>query len=146
MTEAEDFVSVVAVQNAYGVAIDERDWPALRACFAPEASIGFGRPARTGTLDEFMDWAPGYHAPLGDTLHQNSTHRARFDGDAATASCYLQAILVDADGSAATPIFGRYDDELVRASGRWLIRRRRFRAVWRRRDPAADVPLLGGVR
>jgi SnoaL-like domain len=105
--QAEDVVAVAVVQSAYGVAIDERDWSALRACFAEHASIGFGRPARTGGLDEFLDWAPAFHAELGDTLHQLSTHRVRFDGDAATASC---AVRWPRSGSAPSP---------CRADDRW---------------------------
>ncbi|SEO49512.1 SnoaL-like domain-containing protein [Trujillonella endophytica] len=133
MDEAEDVTAVIGVQNAYAVAIDTHDWPALRACFADDASIGFGRPARTGGPDEFLEWAPAFHEALGPTLHQNSSHRVRIDGDAATATAYLHAVLVDADGAGATSIFGRYDDELVRAGAGWLIRRRRFTATWRTR-------------
>ena len=136
----DDAAAVIAVQNAYAVAIDTHDWPALGACFADDASIGFGRPARTGGRDEFVAWAQPFHEALGPTLHQNSSHQVSVQGDTATATCYLHAVLVDADGAGATSIFGRYDDELVRGERGWLIRRRRFTPVWRTRSaplPAA---------
>lgn len=138
MDEAGDVAAVMAVQNAYAVAVDTHDWPALRSCFSDDATIGFGRPLRLGTVDEFMDWAPAFHEALGPTLHQNSTHRVRLGGDSATATAYLHAILVDAGGEGATSIFGRYDDELVRGVAGWLIRRRRFTATWRTRT--ASLP------
>ena len=135
---ATDVVAVIAVQNAYAVALDRRDWPALRACFAEDATIRFGIPLREGTREEFMAWAPEFHDVLGPTLHQVSTHSVELDGDTASASAYLHAVLVAADGGSAQSIFGRYEDELVRGGGGWAIRRRRFRAVWR--TPGAAVP------
>jgi ketosteroid isomerase-like protein len=135
---AEDVAAVIAVQNAYAVAIDRRDWPALRTCFADDATIRFGVPLRDGTLDEFVVWAPEFHDALGPTLHQVSTHQVDLHGTTATATAYLHAVLVDADRASAQSIFGRYDDEFVRGPGGWVIRHRRFQAVWR--TPGTAVP------
>ena len=130
MTEAADALAIMAVQNAYAVAIDQQDWAALRRCFTPDATISFGMPLQVGTLDEFMDWAPDFHGRLARTLHQVSTHQVAFQGQVAVASCYLHAVLVDASREKATSVFGRYDDELVRTGDRWAIRQRRFRPTW----------------
>jgi hypothetical protein len=143
VTDETDVAAVMAAQNAYAVAIDTHDWPGLRSCFSDDASIGFGRPLRIGSLDDFMTWAPEFHEQLGPTLHQNSTHRVKLEGDRATASCYLHAVLVDADGRGATSIFGRYDDELVRGDRGWVIRQRRFSPTWRTRDAA--LPATSGT-
>ena len=140
----DDVAGVIAVQNAYAVAIDTHDWPALRACFADDASIGFGRPLRMGTVDEFIAWAPEFHEPLGPTLHQVSTHQVRVDDATASASAYLHAVLVDPDGGGAMSIFGRYDDELVRSHAGWVIRQRRFTPVWRTRTAAPAVVAPAG--
>ncbi len=129
-TEADDtaaMTAIMAVQNAYAVALDTRDWPALRDCFTPDASIRFGIPARVGTLEEFMAWAPPFHADFAATLHQVSTHHAVPRGDTAIASCSLHALLLGADHEIVMAVFGRYDDEFVRTGGRWRIRRRVFR-------------------
>jgi hypothetical protein len=131
---------VVAVQNAYAVAIDRRGWPALRRCFADDATIRVGVPLRDGTLDDFVAWAPEFHDALGPTSHQMGTHSVELDGARATASGYLHAVLVAADGASAQSIFGRYDDELVRDDGGWAIRQRRFRAIWR--TPGTAVPTI----
>ena len=140
MPHSDDALAVMAVQNAYAEAIDSRDWSALRACFAPDAAIGFGRPARVGSLAEFLAWAPEFHEALGPTLHQVTTHQAQVQGQGATASAYLHAVLVDADGASALTILGRYDDELVRGDERgWLIRRRRFTPTWRFRTASSDT-------
>jgi ketosteroid isomerase-like protein len=143
----EDVAVIAAVQNAYAVAIDSRNWAALRDCFMDDASIGFGRPARIGGLEEFLEWAPAFHADLGETLHQITTHQARLgDGDA-IASCYLHALLLDAGGGASTSVFGRYDDVFTRVDGGWRIRRRRFCPVWRHRNTEpAELPTAGGTR
>lgn len=147
VAEMEDVAAITAVQNAYAVAIDSRDWSALRSCFTHDASIGFGRPARVGDLDEFLEWAPPFHAELGETLHQITTHQVRLGNDGADASCYLHAVLLDAGGGASTSVFGRYDDVFARVGGRWFIRRRRFCPVWRHRntEPAA-LPTTGSAR
>jgi hypothetical protein len=81
MTEPDATTAIAAVQNAYATAIDRRDWVARRRCFAADARIKYGRPARSGDLE----------------------------------------------------VFGRYEDELVVADDRWVIRRREFHPVWRRR-------------
>jgi hypothetical protein len=140
MTEAAEAWAIMAVQNAYAVAIDRRDWPALRDCFDPDATISFGMALRVGSLDEFMAWAPDFHGRLGKTLHQVSTHQATVHGEVAVASCYLHAILVEPAREAATSVFGRYDDELVRADGGWRIRQRRFRPAWLSTSAPAEGP------
>jgi hypothetical protein len=95
-----------------------------------------------GGLEEFMRWAPEFHAQLGETLHQITTHRVSFQAaDAAVGSCYLHAVLLDPDATSSLSVFGRYDDALVRMGGGWLIRQRRFHAVWRHRNAVpTDVP------
>jgi hypothetical protein len=133
MIEPDVTTAIAAVQNAYAMAIDRRDWVALRRCFAADAQIKYGRPARSGDLEESLAWAPQFHGVLGETLHQVSTHTATVDDRTAAASCYLHAVLMEADGSGALEIFGRYEDELVVADDRWVIRRREFHPVWRRR-------------
>jgi hypothetical protein len=146
-TTGDDAAGVAAVQSAYAVAIDTRDWPRLRTCFADDATIGFGVPLRVGNVEEFMAWAPEFHEPLGPTLHQVSSHQVRLRGEQASASAYLHAVLVDADGNGATSIFGRYDDELVRGDRGWLIRQRRFTPVWRTRSaPLVPAPAAGAQR
>ncbi|MBL7486907.1 nuclear transport factor 2 family protein [Frankia sp. AgB1.9] len=130
MTEAVDIIAITAVQNAYAVAIDRRQWPALRDCFTADATISFGMSLQIGTLAEFLDWAVDFHTPLGRTLHQITTHQAQVRESTATASCYLHAVLVEAGRERATSVFGRYDDELIRVEDRWRIRQRRFRPAW----------------
>lgn len=132
-----DVAEIAFVQNSYGIAIDRRDWDMLARCFTVDAMVGFGRPPRVGTRQEFLDWAPAFHDALGQTLHQNSTHHATVHGDSANASCYLHAVLVAADGGSAQSIYGVYRDEMVRVGNAWHIRRREFRPVWRQTMPAS---------
>jgi SnoaL-like domain len=139
VTRSDIFAQAVMVQNDYASAIDRRDWSALGDCFSPDAMIKYGRPSRWGSLEEFLIWAPPFHAELGATLHQTTTHRLGQCSDgSASASCYLHAVLMDADGLGALEIFGHYADELVDIDGRWVIRRREFHPVWRRRTAGTD--------
>jgi hypothetical protein len=127
---ARDLIEIATVQNTYAVAIDTRDWVLLERCFSPDAQIRYGRPARTTGRAEFVTWAPEFHDPLGPTLHQNSSHRAIVDGDHATGSCYLHAVLVSADETRAESVYGAYTDEFTRGTDGWQISRRSFRAAW----------------
>ncbi|MCK9925514.1 hypothetical protein MXD61_27185 [Frankia sp. AgPm24] len=104
-------------------------------------------PPRLAALEEFLAWAPPFHAALGPTLHQVSTHHVRpgAGGEQATAavgggggepvlaeaSCYLHAVLVSADLTSCQTVFGRYRDLFVHLADRWVIQRREFHPTWR---------------
>jgi hypothetical protein len=125
--------AIMAVQNAYAVAIDRRDWDALRRCFTDDASITFGMRLERGGLDEFMGWAPPFHNRLARTLHQITTHTAQVEGSSATASCCLNAVLVEPDETEALAIYGYYDDRLECRNEEWRISSRTFHPVWLQR-------------
>lgn len=131
--------AVGAVQNAYAVAIDRRDWHALRRCFTEDATITFGMRLERGGLDEFMEWAPPFHNRLARTLHQITTHSVQLEGLSATASCYLHAILVEPDESGALAICGYYDDTLECRNEEWRLCRRTFHPVWLQRHSAQKI-------
>ena len=131
MQAESDHAAIVAVQNNYARSIDTRNWSELRTCFADTAVITFGIPRQQGGPDEFLAWAPPFHERFARTLHQTSTHRSRIEGDAAVATCYLHALLIDLDEQGGTEIFGHYDDTLVRVDGGWRIETRTFSASWR---------------
>jgi ketosteroid isomerase-like protein len=136
MQDTRHVAAVVAVQNAYAVAIDRRDWDALRRCFTEDATITFGMRLERAGLDAFMAWAPPFHERLARTLHQITTHSVQVDGASATASCYLHAILVEPDESETASIYGYYHDTLVRSDEDWRISSRTFQPVWLQRDSA----------
>jgi hypothetical protein len=137
---AGDLIKIATVQNTYAVAIDTRDWGLLETCFSSDAQIRYGRPARTTGRAEFIKWAPEFHDPLGPTLHQNSSHRAVVDGDHATWSFHLHAVLVAADGESAESVYGTYTDEFTRGPNGWQISRRSFRAAWLTRTARPAQP------
>jgi ketosteroid isomerase-like protein len=136
MQDPRHVAAVVAVQNAYAVAIDRRDWDALRRCFTEDATITFGVRLERGGLDAFMDWAPPFHERLARTLHQMTTHSVLVEGTSATASCYLHAILVEPDENEAVSIHGYYDDRLECRNGDWRISTRTFQPIWLQRHTA----------
>ena len=126
----------------YGLALDSRDWPALAACFTPDARAHYtGLPSAAG-YQAIEDTCRAVLTPLSATQHLISNVVVRPDGDKARASCYLQAqhVRTGTEGGDNFIIAGRYDDELVRTPGGWRISERRLDILWTAGNPA----VLGG--
>jgi ketosteroid isomerase-like protein len=140
-----DRMSIAAVQNAYGVALDQRDFDALSEVFVADCVVHFAPDRTWAGRAEFQRWAADFHVPIPVTLHQVSSHAASVDGDHATASCGLHALLVGHRGFAVVHVFARYTDELVRQVDGWRIVRRRSDVLRRVEVPAAHVRATDGV-
>jgi SnoaL-like domain len=127
---AEDERAIIAVLTRYATGIDSRDWGLFRSCFTPDFTgdyPGFGTWNGPDEITAFMEAA---HAPLGATLHRLTNFVIAGDANAATARCYVDALLMPAEDDG--PIhrgIGHYDDVLIRADGQWPIQHRRFTAV-----------------
>ena len=69
-------------------------------------------------------------------------HLVHVDGDVAHSFCYGNWLLVRnaADGGPAWMGTGWYDDELVRADGRWMIRKRVCRLLSWTGNPRVPEP------
>jgi 3-phenylpropionate/cinnamic acid dioxygenase small subunit len=126
----EDERAIVALLIRYATGIDRRDWPLFRSCFAedfvgdyPGYGLWLGPDAITG----FMEDA---HEPLGATLHRMTNFAIMGEGDGATATSYVDVLLMPATDD-GTPYRGAgyYDDELVRTGGAWKIVHRRYTQV-----------------
>ena len=126
-----DLLAIRDVQNQYGVAIDFRQWHDLEQCFSAECDIDYGVRGRWSRASDFVRWAAEYHEPLGPTLHQMSSHTATVTSASATASCYVHALLTTADRASATHVYARYQDELTKADGIWVIVHRSTESIWR---------------
>lgn len=132
----------------YFLAIDRRDWPRLRGCFAADVEATYEGVRVAGGIDRLMDFCTGrsaYRFPLEIvnlrlSMHLMGNHVAEVHGDTATAETYALAHLVDepASGPRMRTRGLRYLDELVKRDGRWLIRRREHILDWMRRDDVLD--------
>ena len=113
----------------YATGIDRRDWALFRTCFTDDAIAEYDGIATWTDVDAITDFMTTAHASMGHTLHRLSNQAIIVDGDAATARCYVDAVLMAADGLSGINTFGFYDDDLVRTRDGWRIARRHFTMV-----------------
>ena len=121
-----------ALVDGYAVAVDERDAAALTALFASDGVLAIvgadgveshryvGREA----IAEVTDRLGRYDR----TMHLVSTHRCRADEHGGTGVAYCEAHHRRGDADAVR--FIRYDDEYVRADGRWCFGFRSVTTLW----------------
>lgn len=148
--ETADRLAITDVVTRYFMAIDRRDWVSLRSCFTDDVEGIYEGVRVAGGADRIMDFFTGtspFRFPLEivdlrTSMHFIGNHFARISGDTATAQTYAQAHLIDHPpaGPRMRTRGLRYHDELVRADGRWLIRRREHILDWMRRDDLLEAP------
>ncbi|MDB5429775.1 MAG: hypothetical protein JWP35_891 [Caulobacter sp.] len=133
----DDRLDILEVLNRYLHAVDTGDITGIEACFTPDAQAEYSGRHVGDTGAEIA----GYLAKAGIATGQAwraSTHalanwRIDVDGDRATASTLVEAMLADSPrGSGQIRRRGlNYADELVRGiDGCWRIHRRKHRLLW----------------
>lgn len=141
-------IEVMAVQNAYGLATDAKDWDWLGDLFTADAEVEHRNgpdpsehqrwPDRASWLESFSG---GFEANLLASQHMMLSHLAEVDGDRARAFCYGNVMIVPkADPAALVTTTAYYDDTLVRVDGVWRISRRTLQQTLTR--TAAEVTPL----
>jgi hypothetical protein len=72
------------------------------------------------------------HLPLTATVHRLTNTSVEMNGDQATSTTYVDALLVRPDhpNGPTLQIVGIYDDTLRRDAAGWRIQHRRYRRVW----------------
>ena len=131
-TRAEDRQAVVEAVTRLFVATDNRDWPAVEACFAGEilfdmSSMGAGPAARVSRESIVSGWATALK-PLQALHHQVGNSLVEVRGEHAKVFCYGIAIhyLPNPTGRNTRTFVGTYDFELERREGAWRITSFRF--------------------
>ena len=118
--------------DAYAQAIDDRDFDAVAAVFAPEARLDYsssGGPA--GTRDEVLAWLRESLPAVALTQHLLTNQRIHIDGDAATVRTELFNPLLFASGETQLLLVGgRYDDRLEKVGDGWRIVDRVHTTTW----------------
>jgi hypothetical protein len=115
------------------VATDQREWPAVEACFADSVlfdmtSLAGGEPARLTPAQISAAWAEGL-APIEALHHQVGNFQVQIAGERALASCYGVAWHYRrvASGRNTRTFVGSYDFQLARTdAGGWQIEHFRF--------------------
>jgi hypothetical protein len=118
---------VASVINELFVATDARDWPRVRACFAPVVifdmtSLVGGAPAQLAPDEIAAAWEHGL-APIESVHHQTGNLAVLCEGDEATASCYGIAYHYrrTRSGNDTRTFVGSYDFHLERHDDAWRI-------------------------
>ncbi|HZP40457.1 MAG TPA: nuclear transport factor 2 family protein [Candidatus Binatia bacterium] len=121
---SDDRLAIGEVLATYCHCLDQGRWDELRALFVPDCRLDFG--AVLGVFEgpdglrRFTDLLAG----LGLFMRHYTTNVVvRGDGERARAESYVLAITGPSDGRHTAT--GRYEDELVKRDGRWLLRSRR---------------------
>jgi hypothetical protein len=143
-------VSILDVITRYFMAIDRRDWDALRSCFTDDVEGVYEGVRVAGGVDRMMAFFTGTSevrfpleiVDLRSSMHCLVGHLAQADGDRAVAQTYAIAHLVDAppSGRRLRSRGLRYLDELARVDGQWRISRREHVLEWMRLDQVESAP------
>ena len=147
-TAAEKF-AVIDTLHRFAAGIDLKDSALLASAFTANAvsdfrpaaaKAGFEYPVLEGR-DTIVTTLFGALGQL-DTTHSVSNARVTLKGDSARLDALVEAQHVPhSDPSRHYLMKNRYDVELVREGGEWLIRRVTVDNVWRSGDPA----VLAGI-
>jgi len=124
-----DLITDVLVRYATG--IDTKDWPLFRTCFTADVHADYGPDVGVwNDADEITEYMTVMHQDMLDTKHLLSNFAIEVDGDAASASTYVHAVLVVTDDPLTwfEPV-GRYVDRLVRTPDGWRISDRTFHST-----------------
>lgn len=142
-SDPADKLAAIDTLYRFAVGIDLRDYELLSSAFAPDAvsdfrpaaaKAGFEYPVLQGR-DTIVAALSGSLKSL-DTTHSVSNPRVIVDGDTARLDALVEAQHVPSgDPSRHYLMKNRYDVELVRLDGSWVIQRVTIDNVWRSGDP-----------
>jgi hypothetical protein len=131
MQPYEDIATRIAIEDTVVrlfVATDERNWPALEACFTTPftldmTSVVGGSPTPVTPREVVTAWATAFK-PLDHVHHQIGNMQTTVEGSSARVRCYGVAFHHRAAASQGlkTRIFvGTYELGLRREASRWLV-------------------------
>ena len=126
--ERSDHELIMDVLVRYATGIDTKDWTLFRTCFTDDVRADYGADVGSWTdVDGITEYMTIMHRDMVDTKHMLSNFAIEVDGDRASASTYVHAVLVVTNDPLTwyEPV-GRYEDHLVRTTDGWRISHRVF--------------------
>ncbi len=121
---ADDRLAIAEVLARYCHAIDRGLWEELPALFTEDCRLDFGNVMGVFEGHDGVRRFSGMLQGTGLFMRHYTTNLVlRGDGQRARADSYVLAITGPAGSRSQTT--GRYEDELVKADGRWRLRERR---------------------
>ncbi len=144
--DAEDHLRIRDVLDWYFNAVDAKDEAGITGCFAEDAKATYqaGTPFERATnsgrqiVGELMAAIAKYKS----SIHATSSVSIQLAGQAADTRTFAVAYLYLADKVVVRGL--RYDDHLVKRTGRWVILARRHAPLWQ--YEATAVPLIPAGR
>lgn len=141
MIDGSDVAEIVGLYARYCHHFDNRDAAAAADCFAEDCAFVTSNQALAGR-DAVLEYAQLCADTRPLTRHQTTDHLVEsIDGraDAARARAYFTFSFLE-DGVLVPVVTGIYEDEFVKADGRWWITRHEVRVDG---PPARPVPPFG---
>jgi septum formation inhibitor-activating ATPase MinD len=141
--EIADKFAVIETLYRFAAGIDLRDNELLASAFAEDAVSDFGPAAAKAGFeypvlqgrDTIVSALSGSLGQV-DTTHSVSNPRVSINGDSAHMNALVEAQhVLQNDHSRHYLMKNRYDVELIRQGGLWLIERVTIDNVWRTGDP-----------
>jgi 3-phenylpropionate/cinnamic acid dioxygenase small subunit len=126
-----DHEPITDVLVRYATGIDTKDWALFRTCFTDDVQADYGEGVGSWSdVDAITEYMTFMHAEMVDTKHRLTNFVIEVDGDSATASTYVHAVLVVTNDPLTwyEPV-GRYEDRLVRTSEGWRISHRVYHST-----------------
>lgn len=146
LRELRDRVEILDALHRFALGQDLKDGELFASAFAADAELDFApaagkwgaEPPLMSGRDTIVTTILGLFTGRVDTTHQVTNARIAIDGDTARLTALVEAQhLLTADHGVFALLKNPYDVELVRAGGRWVIRRMRIDNTWFTGDPAA---------
>jgi 3-phenylpropionate/cinnamic acid dioxygenase small subunit len=124
----EQAISAVILRYASG--IDQRDWTLFRSCFVQDVKAYYPGFGEWHNVESFTDFMVQAHLAVGQTLHRITNIVIDLAGDRATATSYVDALLMPGEGDDKEHRgIGFYQDKFVRLADGWKIAERKFNPV-----------------
>jgi hypothetical protein len=124
VSDRDDIADVLV---RYATGIDSKNSALLRSCFTDDLYADYGNTGVWEGGDAITKWMDDTHRTMPATNHMISNVVVAVDGDHATATSYVHAVLViNEERTQAVDAVGTYHDVLVRTAEGWKIRERRF--------------------
>jgi hypothetical protein len=132
MADLIDKNQIIETVNRLFIYTDNRDWPRVRALFAPRVvfdmtSLGGGAPVTISPREITDGWDKGLRA-LEAIHHQTGNYLVEIKGDEAFVFCYGVAwhYLSNRTNRNTRTFVGSYDVHLTAGGGEWKIDKFKF--------------------
>jgi uncharacterized protein (TIGR02246 family) len=123
MSLTDDIVAIQQLLARLNTAVDSGNGPGYAAAFTADGEAVNGERTTKGR-DALAALAASVAAAVPGLRHWVNNHVIDVDGDRATATVYVTAIVGGAEAKVLTT--GRYAEQLVRTADGWRYSRREF--------------------